>query len=201
MEVMTPRRPTESVDRLTADLERTGFYPELVATTLREELEGRSVNAHLVHVDTHFDYDDVHRHITVLALSEDVLAAVHLSDFPVDDTGQRVRAQVATELIPVRRLDSVVVTTQHSDPQRYRPTDPIAEMTLAVTWAGGQRLDLIPATCPDPDCTADHGFTGTLAREDLTLRVAAEAEGQESVDNALTFARALRRKAVEASGR
>lgn len=194
-------RRTDSTAQLSAALERTGFYPQLVANALREELDGREVLEHLVHVDTHFDYDDVHRHITVLALTADVLAAVHLSDFPIDDDGHRMRAQVATELIPLRRLDSVVLTTQHDEPQRHRREDPVAEVTLAVTWAGGQRLDLAPAGCADPECTADHGYTGTSSREDLTLRVAAEAEGQAAVNQALAFSRALRRAAVQWAGR
>lgn len=194
-------RHPDATAQLSAALERTGFYPQLVANALREELDGRAVIEHLVHVDTHFDYDDVHRHITVLALTEDVLAAVHLSDFPLDDAGHRMRAQVATELIPLRRLDSVVLTTQHDEPHRHRPNDAVAEVTLAVTWAGGQRLDLAPAGCADPECTADHGYTGTASREDLTLRVAAEAEGQAAVNQALTFSRALRRAAVQWAGR
>ena len=51
-------------------------------------------------------------------------------------------------------------------------------MTLGVQWAGGQRLDLQPAGCADPQCEEDHGYTGTAAREDLVIRVAADAEGQ-----------------------
>lgn len=70
-----------------------------------------------------------------------------------------------------------------------------------MTWAGGQRIDLAPAGCADPQCDADHGYTGTSAREDLVLRVAAEAEGQSAVDAAVSFARALRRATVEWSAR
>ena len=62
-----------------------------------------------------------------------------------------------------------------------------------MTWAGGQRIDLAPAGCADPECDADHGYTGTSTREDLVLRVAAEAEGQGAVDQALAFYRELRR--------
>jgi len=183
---------------LGADLERAGFYPALVADALDSVLDGRPVTSHLVHVDTHFDYDEIHRHITVLALAGDVLAALHLDDHALDEAGEQVMAQVSTEVVPLRRIDSVVATTVHPQPQDYRRGDPVAEVTLSVTWAGGQRIDLAPATCGDPECEVDHGYSGTSAREDLVLRVAAEAEGQRAVDAALAFSRALRRATLEA---
>lgn len=207
MEGMTPLRrnpgsgPQAGGSTLGEALERAGFYPELVADTLDEVLDGRTVSTHLVHVDTHFDYDEIHRHITVLALADDVLAALHLDDHALDEGGHHMMAQVSTEVIPVRRIDSVVTTTVHPRPEQYRRGDPVAEVTLAVTWAGGQRIDLGPAACGDPHCEADHGYTGTSSREDLVLRVAAEAEGQAAVDAAVSFARALRRSTVEWSGR
>ncbi|MCY1158070.1 MAG: cell wall biosynthesis glycosyltransferase [Citricoccus sp.] len=182
---------------LGADLERAGFYPELVADVLDSVLDGRTVTSHLVHVDTHFDYDEIHRHITVLALAGDIMAALHLDDHALDDAGEQVMAQVSTEVVPLRRIDSVVATTVHPQPQDFRRGDPVAEVTLSVTWAGGQRIDLAPAACADPNCDADHGYTGTSAREDLVLRVAAEAEGQRAVDSALAFYRELRRATVD----
>jgi hypothetical protein len=53
------------------------------------------------------------------------------------------------------------------------------------------RLDLEPAACSDPNCDADHGYTGTLAGDDYTLRVSAAAEGADAVAGLLAFAEAL----------
>jgi hypothetical protein len=53
------------------------------------------------------------------------------------------------------------------------------------------RLDLVPAQCADPDCTADHGFEGTVASDDISLRISAAADGEAAVDAALAFARVL----------
>ncbi|GAA4765119.1 DUF5998 family protein [Citricoccus nitrophenolicus] len=185
---------------LGADIERAGFYPELVADVLDSVLDDREVTSHLIHVDTHFDFDEIHRHITVLALAGDVMAALHLDDHALDEAGEQVMAQVSTEMVPLWRIDSVVATTMHPQPQTFRRGDPIAEVTLSVTWAGGQRLDLAPAACGDPNCEADHGYTGTSTREDLVLRVAAEAEGQQAVDQALAFYRELRRATSQEPG-
>lgn len=184
-------------EALKEDLRRAAFYPELVAASMAEELGERTVHAHLVHVDTHFDYDDLHRHITVLVLADGVLAAVHLTDFPADEFQNQVRAQVSTEIIPMAKIGSVVITTVYDSPQNYRPGDAVSEITLAVTWAGGYRVDLIPAVCPNPECEVDHGSTGTSTPEDLVLRIAGEAEGQTAVNKGLTFARALRAANLE----
>lgn len=190
---MTALRWNHDHGSLDEALRRAGYYPELVAHAIAVELEGRTALAHLVHVDTHFDYEEIHRHITVLVVAGDVLLAVHLDDHAADPAGQAVLAQVSTEMVPLRSIESVLLTTGHAHPEQFRPQDPVAEMTLGVQWAGGQRVDLQPAGCADPRCDADHGYTGTTAREDLVIRVAADAEGQGAVDAALHFARVLRR--------
>lgn len=195
-----PSAPDAAGPTLGADIERAGFYPELVADVLDSVLDGREVTSHLVHVDTHFDYDEIHRHITVLALAGDIMAALHLDDHSLDEAGKQMMAQVSTEMVPLWRIDSVVATTMHPQPHTFRRGDPIAEVTLSVTWAGGQRLDLAPAACGDPNCDADHGYTGTSTREDLVLRVAAEAEGQQAVNQALAFYRELRRATAPEPG-
>jgi hypothetical protein len=49
-----------------------------------------------------------------------------------------------------------------------------------------------PASCGDPQCEADHGYSGTIAQEDIVLRISAEADGLQAVQDAKLFARALR---------
>ena len=36
----------------------------------------------------------------------------------------------------------------------------------------------MPATCADPDCEADHGYEGSVASDDISLRISADAEGE-----------------------
>ena len=52
-------------------------------------------------------------------------------------------------------------------------------------------VDLEPAACSDPSCDADHGYTGTIAGDDYTLRVSAAAEGADAVSALLAFADSL----------
>ena len=54
-----------------------------------------------------------------------------------------------------------------------------------------ERLDLEPATCGDPECDSDHGYTGTMSADDFSIRVSAAADGPDAVPSLLTFAESL----------
>jgi hypothetical protein len=62
---------------------------------------------------------------------------------------------------------------------------------LTIGWGAVSRIDIEPATCGDPSCDAEHGFTGSAANDDLSLRVSAAADGADSVGKLLSFAEAL----------
>lgn len=187
--------PLLSAERrsLDASIERAGFYPTLLADVVHDALDGREPLSHLIHLETHFDRTEVHRHITVLVLTEDMLVITHVDDQQLDEAGEQMMAQVSTESVPVAQIRSVVLGYMYSQPQNYKPSDQARELTLAIAWSGGQRLDIGPAGCADPQCEADHGYTGTIAQEDIVLRVSAEADGIQAVQNAKAFARALRK--------
>ncbi|MBT1002096.1 hypothetical protein KIH31_05735 [Paenarthrobacter sp. DKR-5] len=175
-----------------AALERAGFYPTLVADVVEDALDGREDRAHLVHLETHFDRAEVRRHVTVLVLTDDMLVVTHIDDQQLDDAGEQMVAQVSTESVPVSQIGSVVLSYVYAQPQHYKASDPVRELTLSIAWSGAQRLDMGPASCGDPQCDADHGYTGTIAREDIVLRISAEADGLQAVQDAKTFARTLR---------
>ena len=60
-----------------------------------------------------------------------------------------------------------MVTHVVPTPERYRAGRLGKELTLTIGWGAVARIDLEPATCGDPECDADHGFTGTLTGDDL----------------------------------
>jgi hypothetical protein len=66
-----------------------------------------------------------------------------------------------------------------------------AEAVLTLGWGGAGRLDLEPAGCQDPECDADHGYTGGFSSDDFSLRVSAAAEGADAVSSLLAFAESL----------
>lgn len=183
---------------LESTLQRAGFYPLLVQDVVNDALDGAAPLAHMAHLETHFDRNEVHRHITVLVLTADMLVVTHVDDQQLDEAGEQVVAQVSTESIPVEQIRSVVLSYIYSQPQNYKPSDAARELTLSIAWSGGQRMEMGPASCGDPNCDADHGYTGTMAQEDIAVRISAEAEGLQAVADAKAFARALRKVSTTA---
>lgn len=184
-------------------IDRGGFYPSLVHHTVTEALDGREAEHQIVHVDTHFDMEEVHRHITVLVLAGEVVVVAHLDDHPAehDDAAAEgsgeVVARISTEVVPVSRIRSLILSEVHRHPEQFRADRALAEVSLNLNWTGGARFDSMPADCGNPECMADHGDTGTWVPEDITLRIAATAEGDSAVDEARSFVRALRRASVD----
>ena len=75
------------------------------------------------------------------------------------------------------------------------------EVVLTIGWGAVGRVDLEPATCGDPHCEADHGYTGTITGDDLALRVSMGADGEEAVVSTLAFAGALAAASVARNSR
>lgn len=171
-------------------LEHAGYYPELVGDVLDVAIGGEEVVVYLVHPETTFD-TEVRRHVTALVLTPTRLIMTHVDDHPADRDNPAGSASATTEAVPLRAVHTVALTHVVSDPERHRAGRLPTELTLAVGWGGVQRVDLEPATCGDPQCDADHGLTGTIAPDDVVVRISAQAEGREAVAAAVAFARAL----------
>ncbi|MFV0252198.1 MAG: DUF5998 family protein [Beutenbergiaceae bacterium] len=177
--------------RLRADIERTGYYPEIVEDVLGLALASEDVVSSLVHVETMLDRAEVRRHVTVLVLTPSRLVVAHVDDITGDDPEVAPAAAATTESVPVRHLRTVGLTHGFADPVGYRRGAEISEVTLALSWGAVNRVELEPATCGDPNCEADHGFTGSVLPDDLVVRVSADAEGPDAVRAAIDFAAAL----------
>lgn len=173
------------------DLDRAGYYPELVADVLDVALGGEPLLAHLVHPETTFADTEVRRHVTVLVLTPTRLIVTHVDDHPADSEHPSASAAATTEAVPLRELRSVAMTHVVDDPQRHRTGAGPVEVTLALGWGAVSRIDLEPATCGDPECEADHGLTGTMTPDDIVVRISAAAEGRDAVRAAIAFARHL----------
>ena len=184
---------TTSVARaLRTDIERTGYYPTLVADSLATSVSGEDLIAYAVHHEATFDRDELRRHITVLALTATRLIVAHVDEHGAPDGSKEPStASASTEAVRLEKVDSVVVTRVVPDPATYSPETAPIEVMLTIGWGAVSRIDLEPATCGDPNCEADHGFTGSSANDDLSLRVSAAADGSDGVTRMLAFAEAL----------
>ncbi len=172
-------------------IQQAGYYPDLVADTLETSLAGEPAESYIVHHEPHFDRDELRRHVSVLVLTPTRLLVGHTDEYPSDETHAVPYATTSTEAVPLDRVSSVVVSRTVTTPAAYRVGDPALDVVLTVGWGAMSRVDLEPATCGDPECEADHGYTGTLTSDDFTLRVSEAGDGTNRVQDMLAFARAL----------
>ncbi|HEX5426870.1 MAG TPA: DUF5998 family protein [Pedococcus sp.] len=176
---------------LTRAIERAGYYPALVGDVVQAALGNEQVVSHLVHQETTFDQDSVRRHITVLALTATRLVVAHADDHTDERPDHADTATATTECVPLSAVRGVMLTHVVAEPQHYRPGSLGREITLTLGWGAVNRVDLLPATCGDPDCEADHGYEGSISSDDISLRISADAEGEAALQQALGFAREL----------
>ncbi len=174
---------------LTRAITHAGYYPALVCDVVASAIAGDEVISHLVHQETTFDQDAVRRHITVLVITPARLVIAHADDHA--EPGAPLMATATTETVPLTAVRGVMVTHVVAEPETFTAGTHARDITLTLGWGAVSRLDLLPAQCADPDCTADHGFEGTLASDDISLRISAAADGEAAVDRALAFARVL----------
>ncbi len=197
------QRPAPGVlpAELVREIERGGYYPALVTDVVSLSLADEVVLDHFVHLETTFDTDEVRRHVTVMVITPTRLLVAHVDDHhgdavvevgvPRPSASAPPVAASSVESVPLHQVGSVVVSHRVVDPARYRSGQAPAELVLGLSWGTLRRVDLEPAACADPDCEADHGYTGTVAGEDVSLRVSADAEGADAVRAAVRFARSL----------
>ncbi len=173
-------------------IERTGYYPDVVQDVLDSALGQEQVADFIVQHETTFDRaDEIRRHITVLLLTNTRLLVVHVDEHSDGQPEASLQATSATESVPVSRIGPVVVQRVVDNPAHFRPGDLPSEVVLTVNWGSISRIDLEPATCGDPQCEADHGYTGAVAVDDWSLRVSRTADGDDVVEATLRFAASL----------
>ncbi|HWG61443.1 MAG TPA: DUF5998 family protein [Streptosporangiaceae bacterium] len=178
---------------LRSAIERSGYYPGLVADAVFSALGPETPVSYVVQNDALFDPAmEVRRHMTVLVLTPTRLLYSHTDENPGDEPGARPQAETSTEAVRFSRISSVAVTRVVPDPASYLPgvTMP-TEVVLTIGWNVLSHVELEPAHCGDENCEADHGYTGTITADDLTMRVSEAADGEEAIRQVLDFAGAL----------
>jgi hypothetical protein len=189
---MRSSRITEDHDRafeLRDAIDRTGYYPEVVADGVEGAVADERVVSFFVHHEPTFDRDEVRRHLSVVVLTPTRLVITHTDEHEGDDLLPEPYTSTSTEAIRLSAVKSVVVTRMIANPTSG-PSRP-AEAVMTIGWGGVSRVDLEPAGCSDPECDADHGYTGVLASDDFSLRVSSAADGADAVTGLLAFAEHL----------
>ncbi|MBA4608795.1 phosphodiesterase [Aeromicrobium sp. Marseille-Q0843] len=180
---------TQTRDRtkdLYESISRSGYYPEIVAGALEDALAAEPVESFVVHHEPTFDREEIRRHMSVLVLTPTRLLLTHTDEHPGDTLLPKPYTSTSVEAVPLSRVSGVVVTRMVS-----AQTQQLEEALLTIGWGAVARVELEPARCDDPECEADHGYTGSISGDDFSLRLSAAAEGGAAVVGLLEFARAL----------
>ena len=182
---------------LRAEIDACGYFPDLVEDATMVAVGDEELLEFVVHHEPTFDRDEIHRHVTILALTPTRLVVGHTDDHPAEPPMEGTFAAASTESVMLSKINSVVLTRVVARPEEYRTgSADVSETWLSVGWGAVRRVDLEVATCSDPQCEADHGYTGTLVGDDLTVRMSAAADGRDRVDRLVSFATALQRAAA-----
>ncbi len=182
---------------LRAEIDACGYFPELVEDAVMIALNDEDLLDFVVHHEPTFNRDEIHRHVTVLALTPTRLVIGHTDDQPAEPPAEGIYAASSTESVALTKINTVALTRVVTQPERYRTgSSDVYETWLSVGWGAVRRVDIEPATCNDPQCDADHGFTGTLVGDDLTVRMSTAADGQDRVARLVRFSTNLQRAAV-----
>ena len=130
--------------------------------------------------------------MSVLVLTPSRLILAHTDEHAPDDLLPAPYTSTSTEAVAVNAIRSVVVNRMVANPASYAgkpiPAPGANEAVLTIGWGAVGRIDLEPAGCADPECDADHGYTGVVTADDFSLRVSAAAEGPDAVADLLEFA-------------
>jgi hypothetical protein len=183
--------PAQQQSDLRAAVERCGYYPNVVLHSLVLAVADEPITSFLVHHEATFDRDELKRHLTVVLLTPTRLVIGHTDDYPADEMTGQPHAATSTEAVRIDRLTSVVVSHVVDNPASHDAGALPREVVISAGWGAITRLDLEPATCGDPDCEADHGYTGSSTVDDFSVRVSVAADGVEGVEQAVAFARTL----------
>jgi hypothetical protein len=182
---------------LRSEIEAAGYFPDLVEDAIVQAVAEEELLDFVVHHEPTFNHDEIHRHVTILALTPTRLIVGHTDDHPAEPPGTGTYAAASTESLALTKINTVVLTKVVAQPEAYRAgSEAVNETWLSVNWGAVRRLDLEPASCNDPECDADHGFTGALVGDDLTVRVSAAIDGAERVARLVHFATSLQRVAA-----
>ena len=126
---------------LRSEIEAQGYFPDLVEDTVALALAGEDLIDFVVHHEPTFSHDQIHRHVTVLALTQTRLIVGHTDDQPAEPPNTGSYAASSTESVSLGKIGTVVLTRVVADPEKFRAGSGRVERDLAVGRLGRDAAD------------------------------------------------------------
>ena len=108
---------------LRADIQRSGYYPEIVGEALDTALSSEEVISYVVHHEATFDRDELRRHVTVLVLTANRLIVCHVDEHSGEEA---IRGGS-----PVVALESTIISHGLPRPENIRVAREIESIVAA----------------------------------------------------------------------
>src|SRR3954449_10097737 len=134
---MRPVAPHDRLDDLVVAIDKTGYYPQVVAAGVRAAVAGEEVVSFLVHHEPTIDRDEVRRHITVVVLTSTRLILCHTDEHAPDDLLPEPYTSTSTEAIRLAEVRSVVVNRMVANPATFDGGGEPTPSEAVVTVGGG----------------------------------------------------------------
>jgi hypothetical protein len=95
---------------LRADIEACGYFPDLVEDAVVLAVGEEDLLDFVVHHEPTFAHDEIHRHVTVLALTPTRLIVGHTDDQPAEPPATGIAAASSTESVALTKINTVTLT-------------------------------------------------------------------------------------------
>ena len=112
---------------LRAEIDACGYFPELVEDAIGSSLGNEELLDFVVHHEPTFNHDEIHRHITVLALTPTRLIVGHTDDQPAEPPQTGTYAASSTESVALSKINT-------------RGRDPGGRVSRRATAAGSDEV-------------------------------------------------------------
>lgn len=169
------------------------FYERLVLHSLTNLRGNRELEAFLLDSSTSFENDGLVRQQLILMLTQTDLMVCYIeeiADLPDSDS----KLRISTEIVPIQKLGPFQVQRYYSNPGRFGSADSyLNEVVLSLSWTRTQAIDIGPASCDDPECTNEHGYTGQSRLGDYSAKYSRKLDNQYWIEHAEKFATTLER--------
>src|SRR6186713_3138531 len=113
-------RMSDGTGDLRTAIEKSGYYPDVVAAAVDSAVAGEQVVSFLVHHEPTIDErDEVRRHVTVLVLTPNRLILAHTDEHAPDDLLPAPYTSSSTEAVTLSAVRSVVINRMVANPESY----------------------------------------------------------------------------------
>ncbi|PWF24552.1 DUF5998 family protein [Ancrocorticia populi] len=133
---------------------------------LMDCLQGISqIRAYFVRPETVFDQDSVYNSVGVFVLTTNQLIIL-VSDvsYEFSPEGEFI---TTTQFVDLREIrDFQVIRRRIAD---GNSAGALSSVQMRLRWGASWQQDIRPATCDNPQCSADHGYMGMMSGDDAEV--------------------------------